>query len=263
MVGNLTRVVGVISGKGGVGKTTFSINLAIALSRLGKRVVVVDCNISTPHLAYYIGAGNYSATLNNVFRDEVDIKFVPVEREGVMFIPASDELRDLIKVDISELKRHISRLSNDAFYDFIILDSAPGLGREALSVFQACNEIIFVTTPTIPTLTDMTRCAEVASQIGHKKFYMVLNMIRNKQYELSALDATNMFRSPILGTIPFDETIMDSTSLGIPYLSYKPDSKISDNYMQIAANLAGIIYERPSIIKRISSKLKRSFKRNK
>jgi len=133
MVGNLTRVVGVISGKGGVGKTTFSINLAIALTRLGKKVVVVDCNISTPHLAYYIGAGNYSATLNNVFRDEVDIKFVPVEREGVMFIPASDELRDLIKVDISELKRHISRLSNDAFYDFIILDSAPGLGREALS----------------------------------------------------------------------------------------------------------------------------------
>jgi len=259
MVGNLSRVIGVISGKGGVGKTTFSINLALALRRLGKRVVVVDCNISTPHLAYYLGVDHYSVTLNNVFRDEVDVKFVPIEREGVMFIPASEELRDLIRVDVTHLKTHISRLSNDSFYDYIILDSAPGLGREALSVFRACNEIIFLTTPTIPTLTDITRCAEVASQIGHKKFYMVLNMIRNKKYELSALDATNMFRSPILGTIPFDETVMDSTSLGTPYLIFNPNSKVSESYMQIAANLAGIRYEKPSFF----SRMKRFFKKEK
>jgi len=260
---NMTRVIGIVSGKGGVGKTTFSINLGIALSRLGKKVVVVDCNIGTPHLAYYLGADHCSATLNNVFRDEVDIKFTPIEREGVMFIPSSEELKDLIKVDITQLKNHVSRLSDDGFYDYIILDSAPGLGREALSVFQACEEIIFVTTPTIPTLTDMTRCAEVASQIGHKKFYMVLNMVRGKQYELSALDAGNIFRSPVLGSIPFDETIMDSTSLGTPYLVYKPNSRVSDSFMQIAANLAGIRYEKPSAFKRIALKLKRIFKRKK
>ena len=261
MVTNLSRVIGIVSGKGGVGKTTFSINLGLALNRLGKRVVVVDCNISTPHLAYYLGAEHYSVNLNNVFRNEVDVKFAPIEREGVMFIPASEELKDLIRVDITELKKHVSRLSNDGFYDYIILDSAPGLGREALSVFQACEEIIFVTNPTIPTLTDMTRCAEVASQIGHKKFYMVLNMVRNKHYELTALDAGNIFKSPVLGTIPFDETIMDSTSLGTPYLVYKPNSKVSDSFMQIAANLAGIKYERPSTFKTISLKLKRIFKR--
>ncbi len=260
MMGNMTRVIGIVSGKGGVGKTTFSINLGIALSRLGKRVVVVDCNVSTPHLAYYLGADRYSVTLNNVFKNEVDVKFAPIEREGTMFILASEELRDLIKIDVTQLKTHVSKLSEDSFYDYIILDSAPGLGREALAVFQACEEIIFVTTPTIPTLTDMTRCAEVASQIGHKKFYMVLNMIRNKQYELTALDAGNIFKSPILGSIPFDDTVMDSTSLGNPYLIYKPNSRVSENYMQIAANLAGIKYEKPSKLKRISLKLKKIFK---
>jgi MinD-like ATPase involved in chromosome partitioning or flagellar assembly len=259
----LTRVIGIVSGKGGVGKTTFAINLSIALTRFGKRVVVVDCNVTTPHLAYYIGADKYCITLNNVFRGEVDVKFAPLEHEGVMFIPASEDVKDLAKIDIMTLKTHIEKLSNDDFYDYVILDSAPGLGREAISVFQACEEVIFVTTPTIPTLTDVTRCAEVAGQMGHKRFNIVLNMVRNKNYELRALDAGNLFRTPILGTIPFDETVMDSTSLGIPFLSYKPDSVINDSYMRIAANLIGVKYEKPSKIHRISRRLKELFKRKK
>jgi len=262
-VEHLSRVIGIVSGKGGVGKTTFAINLGIALSRFGKKVVVVDCNITTPHLAYYLGAENYSVTLNNVFRGEVDVKFAPLEREGVMFIPASEDIKDLIKIDITNLKRHVAKLSNNSFYDYIILDSAPGLGREALSVFQACEEIIFVTTPTIPTLTDVTRCAEVASQMGHRRFNIVLNMVRNKDYELRALDAGNLFRTPILGTIPFDESVMDSTSLGIPFLSYKPDSAVQNSYMEIAANLIGVRYKKSSKLRRIYRRMKRLIKREK
>ncbi len=253
----MTRVIGIVSGKGGVGKTTFSINLGIALSNFGKRALVVDCNITTPHLAYYLGAESYSITINDIFREEVDAKFAPLCREGVMFIPASEDLKDIINLDIGNLRKHITKLANNDIYDFIILDSAPGLGRESLSVLRACDEIIFVTSPTIPTLTDVTRCAEVASMMGHRNFKIVLNMVRNKNYELKALQARSFFRNPILGTIPFDENVMDSTSLGIPMMWYKPKSKVSENYMEVAANLIGIKYEKPSFLKRISRKLKR------
>jgi len=253
----LTRVIGIVSGKGGVGKTTFSINLGIALGNLGKRALVVDCNVTTPHLAYYLGAENYSVTLNDIFREEVDVKFAPLCREGVMFIPASEDLRDIINLDIGNLRKNITKLVNNGIYDFIILDSAPGLGREALSVLHACDEIIFVTTPTIPTLTDVTRCAQVASRMGHRKFNIVLNMVRNKSYELKALQARSFFRTPILGSIPFDENVMDSTSLGIPMMWYKCKSKVSDNYREVAANLAGVKYKNPSFFQKISRKLKR------
>ena len=90
----LTKIIGIISGKGGVGKTTFSANLAIALSNFGKRVVVVDCNITTPHLAYYLGAKNYSITLNNVLKalgmeiafDPYQADFTKMRKEGELFI---------------------------------------------------------------------------------------------------------------------------------------------------------------------------------
>ena len=250
----LTKIIGIISGKGGVGKTTFAANLAIALSNHGKRVVVVDCNITTPHLAYYLGAKNYSITLNNIFRNEVDVRFAPLCSEDVMFIPASEDLNDLRKVDINELRNYMKKLAKDGDYDYIILDSAPGLGREAVSVLEACEEIVFVTTPAIPNLADVTRVAEVASQMGHSKFHIVLNMVRNKPFELKIQGANGFFKAPILGTVPFDEDVMDSTSQGIPIFWYKPNSCVCDHYMEIAANLIGIRYEKPSIFRRISRK---------
>jgi len=252
----MTRVIGIVSGKGGVGKTTFSINLGIALRKFGKKVVVVDCNVSTPHLAYYLGVENYSVTLNAIFKDEVDVKFAPIESGGVMFIPASEELEDIFNINIASLKSHISKLCNGEVFDYIILDSAPGLGLEAISVLQACNEIIFVTNPTIPTLIDVTRCAELASRIGHSNFQVVLNMVRNKNYELKAIQAKNLFKTRIIGTIPFDETVMDSTALGIPMMWYKPESKVSDSYMQIASRLVGVQYKKPSTLEKIANKLK-------
>jgi len=252
--GILTKIIGIVSGKGGVGKTTFAANLAIALSNYRKRVVVVDCNITTPHLAQYIGSKNYSITLNNIFRNEVDVRFAPLYNDSIMFIPASEDLNDLRKVDINELKKYMKKLAKEGNYDYIILDSAPGLGREAVSVLEACEEIIFVTTPAIPNLVDVTRVAEVASQMGHNKFHIVLNMVRNKPFELKIQSAKGFFNAPILGTIPFDEDVMDSTSQGIPIFWYKSNSCICDHYMEIAANLIGLKYEKPSVLRRVSRK---------
>ena len=240
----MTRVIGIVSGKGGVGKTTFAANLGIALSNFGKKAVVIDCNVTAPHLAYYLGARNYSITLNDILKGEIDVKFAPTDKSGVMFIPCSEDIKDVLKVDIDNLKKHINKLTESDSYDYIILDSAPGLGREAIATLKACNEIIFVTTPTIPNIMDVTRCAEVANQLGHRRFSMVLNMVRGKDFELRIEDAQSIFGTPVLGMIPFDESVMDSTAQGIPYLLYKNNSRISDHFMGIAANLIGIEYRK-------------------
>lgn len=247
----MTRIIAIVSGKGGVGKTTFATNLGIALSNFGKKAVVVDCNITSPHLAYYLGAKNYSVTLNDVLRDKVDVRFAPTDKSGVMFIPCSEDIKDVMRVDFDTLKRYVKKLSEKGDYDYIILDSAPGLGREAISTLKACNEIIFVTTPTIPTIMDMTRCAEVANQIGHKRFNIVLNMVRGKSFELRTEDAQKIFGMPVIGAIPFDENIMDSTAQGVPFLWYKGNSRTSRYFMHIAANLLGIEYRKPSMFQRM------------
>jgi MinD-like ATPase involved in chromosome partitioning or flagellar assembly len=263
----LPRIIGVISGKGGVGKTTVASNLAIALSNLGQKVVVVDCNITTPHLAHYLGLKNCTATLNDVFMGKTDIIQAITYYRNIAVIPSSQELKDITRVEITNLKRYISKLANDDF-DIILLDSAPGLGREAISVLQSCNEMIFVTTPTIPNVSDAIRCAEVASKMQPKKINIVLNMVRRKNYELKINEANNFFSVPLLGSIQFDESIIDSTALGTPILWDKPDSRIGHNFEEIAKNLigsTGIIgvteKEKRGIFSKLFGGFKRLFKR--
>lgn len=223
---------------------------------MGKKVVVVDCNITTPHLAYYLGASSCTATINNVFRGDVDILFAPSNFNGLMFIPASEKLEDLNGIKIDELKNHIRKLANSSMFDFILLDSAPGLGKEALSVLHACEELIFVTVPTVPNISDAARCAEVANKIGIENFKIVLNMTRGKRFELRYKNAEEFFKYPTLGAIPFDEKIMDSTAQGIPMLWYRPFSDITRHYMKIAANLVGIKHKKKNLFNSIFTVLK-------
>lgn len=247
----MSRIIGIVSGKGGVGKTTVAANLAIALTKFNKRVLVIDCNISTPHLAYYLGLKEYSATLNNILRGEIQPIYAPTFCNDVMLIPSSEEIKDLINADMGKLRNVVEELERTGNYDYILLDSAPGLGKEALSVLEVAREIIFITSPIIPTVSDVTRCAELANKLGNKKFYIILNMVRGKDYELNYENVEDFFHSHVLGKIPFSEEIMDSTALGIPFLIAKPKSKIGEIFMEIAANLAGIEYKKESIFEKL------------
>lgn len=246
IVSEKARVIGIVSGKGGVGKTTFAANLGIALNAFGLKTLVIDCNVTTPHLSYYIGAKNYSTTLNNVFSGDIDAIFAPLDKDGLMFIPASEKFTDLKDVDMTHLKKIITKIADSGRFEFIILDSAPGMGREAMGTLQACDEIIFVTTPTAPNIMDISRCDEVARWMGHKKFYMAFNMVRGKDYEMTPEKAEELFKMPVLGSIPFDTNIMDATAQGKPIMWYKPDAKACDDFMYIAASLAGINLEENS-----------------
>lgn len=265
----MSRIIGIVSGKGGVGKTTFTSNLGIALTILGKKVVIVDCNVTTPHLTHYLGANNFSVTLNDVFSGKIDISFAPLYWHDVAYIPASEELSEVVKIDMENLKKYISKLNDNGKFDFILLDSAPGLGKEALSVLKASDELIFVTTPVLPNIVDATRCAEVASKLGHKKFNVVLNMVRHKEYELKLDQANSLFSVNILGSIPFDENVMDSTALGMPIVWNRPKSDVSESFMRIAKNLLGHTelekmkesVKSESVFRKISNKLRKLIKR--
>jgi septum site-determining protein MinD len=242
-----TRVLAVVSGKGGVGKTTFVANIGIALTNYGKRVLVIDCNVTTPHLSYYLGVKNYSITLNHLFEGKIDPVFAPQDQNGVMFIPASEKFFDLRQVDMKQLEKIVARLRDEGRFDFIILDAAAGLGREALGTVNAADEIIFVTTPTAPSIMDITRCDEVARLMGHKKFGMVLNMVRGKDHEIPVDKAEDLFNAPVLGRIPYDEGILDSTAEGVPITWMRPDSRSASAFKEIAAQLISNDFTEPFI----------------
>ncbi|MHA1742774.1 MAG: P-loop NTPase [Candidatus Heimdallarchaeota archaeon] len=257
----MTRIIGVASGKGGVGKTTFATNLAIALTKLAQKVVLVDCNVTTPHLSYYLGADTYSFTINDVLSKKVDIESALSNFYGVMFLPASTNVADLDGINIMDLKHHVKKLETPLI-DFVLLDSAPGLGREAVSVLEACDEIFFITTPTVPNLMDVKRCAEVVRELDNKKLSLVLNMVDSAKYELPYHEIEKMIQIPVLAKIPFDKNVINSVAAGEPVLLQKPNSPASVQFMQLAANLIGRpLPTKQTVFRKIVERLKERLKK--
>lgn len=230
------RIIGIVSGKGGVGKTTLATNLALCLKNFGKKVVTIDCNITTPHLAQYLGAYEYSLSINDVLRGDATITSASYYHDGILIIPASQRIEDL-DVDITRLKDSLKTLEEVA--DIVLLDSAPSLGKEVLSVFDASNEIIFVTTPFLPAINDIIKCKIIAKKLNKKILGTVLNMVKNESYELKNEEVESLTGIPVIAQIPFEPDVLNSLSKKIPILHYRPESGASKECTKLAANLVG------------------------
>ncbi|MCW1296999.1 MAG: cell division ATPase MinD [Candidatus Parvarchaeota archaeon] len=230
----MVRIIGVISGKGGVGKTTVVANLGLALTtKFNKEVIIIDCNITTSHLGLYFGLHSVTTTLNNVLRGEAIIEdAIYMHESGLKIVPASLAAHDLIGVDIIMLEKTLERLFGKA--DFVLLDSAPGLGREAYGTIIASKEVIMVTIPYSPAIIDLIRCNQVIKELGPRALGIVLNMVTRDRYELTEEEVSNIVGLPVIGSIPYDKNILKSLALRTPLLNYKPKSRASKEFIKLA-----------------------------
>jgi len=234
-----TRIIGVISGKGGVGKTTVVANIGAALSsKFKKEVVIIDCNLTTSHLSLSLGLYYCPATLNNILRGEKNIfDAMYAHSSGMRIIPSSLHLRELENVDITKLKDVINELKGKV--DIVLLDASPGLGREAWAAIHASEEIIFVTNPNVPAATDIIKCKEVISQVNKKPLGVVLNMVNKKGYELSRKEVEMLTELPVIASVPDDRNIHKSLAAKLPVVMYRPNSKSSKELVKFAGWIIG------------------------
>lgn len=240
----LARIIGIVSGKGGVGKTTLAANLGIALANFGRKVIAVDCNITTSHLGFYFGLYYYPKTLNHVLKKEANLsEAIYVRQPNFSLVPASLTLEDLIGVDITQLKPFIEELSSSN--DIILLDSAPGLGREATSVLSASREALFVTIPTLPAINDIIKCSKIVNQMGIEPLGIVLNMVRKSLHELTEGDVEELTNLPVLAKIPYDKNVERSLEASVPTIEFKPFSPASVALTKLAADLIGEPFSPP------------------
>lgn len=234
-----TRVIGIISGKGGVGKTTVVANLGAALAaRFKKEVVIVDCNITTSHLSLSLGMYYCTITLNDALRGEKKIFEAMYDHpSGMKVVPASLSLRELERIDVSRLKDVIKDLNGKV--DFILLDASPGLGREAYSSINASEELILVTNPNMPAAVDIVKCNEIIKNVNKKPIGIVLNMVDRKDYEMSKNDIEALTELPVIAVIPQDREVHRSLSKRTPVVMLKPNAKSSREFIRLAGWLIG------------------------
>ncbi len=234
----MAKIISVISGKGGVGKTTTVSNLGAALVKRGKNVIVIDGNITTPNLSLHLGIPFYPITLHDVLKRKTPIEAAIYEHSsGMKIIPASLSADAVKDIKIEKLEGALLNLLGRA--DVILIDSAAGLGREALTAMKIADEIIVVTNPDLPSVTDALRTIKLAEESGTKVSGVVINRVKGKKHELSISEIKSMLNVPILTIVPEDSSVPKSIKKRKPVIHHKPNSRASTAFKKLAAKILG------------------------
>lgn len=238
----MSKIIVIISGKGGVGKTTTAINLGAAMNNFGKDVVIIDGNLSTPNIGLHLNSPEVPVNLNHVLNGKSNIFEAVYEHDsGMKIIPASLSVNELKKLNINKiknLKKDFLKVS-----DYVILDSSAGLGEEAIAAIEIADEIIIVTNPEMPAITDALKTIKVADQKKKPVIGVIMTRVKKNKIEMQPETVKEMLEVPILGMIPEDFNVQDSLNHKDAVVHVFPKSKSSRAYKEIASNLVGIPYD--------------------
>jgi len=245
------KVFGIISIKGGVGKTTIASNLGLALSDFNKKVLLIDADFSSPSLALHFGLLNPAKTINQVFKNKITVHEAVHEYSQNLDLLPSALISDkpephLLKKKIEPLREH---------YDYIIIDSSPTLNQEMLSTIMASDEIFVVTSPDYPTLSATLHAVKVAKKQKTPITGLILNRVLNKKFELTLEEIQEAADVPIIAVLREDLSIPKGIAETAPGTQIKPLAKTSVEFMKLASSLVREEYEDP----RFLAKLKKFF----
>ncbi|MDI6826538.1 MAG: cell division ATPase MinD [Candidatus Aenigmarchaeota archaeon] len=239
----MTRLILLTSGKGGVGKTTLTSNLAASLAEFGENVIAMDANLTTPNLGLQLGMHLTPHTLHDVLKGKSRLQDAIYPHPlGFRVIPSSLGLDDIKGVDVGRLPEISFSLLGKA--DYVIMDSAAGIGREALSAISATDEIIIVTNPDLPAVTDALKMLKIAQEPNIKIIGTVVNRMKGEKHELMAEKIEEILGIPIIAEIPEDDNVALSIAAKKPLVNYSPNSPAAIEIKKLAAWLSGRKYEK-------------------
>jgi len=258
----MKRVIVITSGKGGVGKTTTAINLGAALNHFGKDVLVIDANLSTPNVGIHLNSPEVPINLNHVLQKKAyPFEAVYEHESGVKIMPSSLSVKELKKIKPEKLKNFKKDFLDIS--DYIIIDGAAGLGHEAVSVMEMADELILVTNPEMPAITDALKAIKVAEQKKKKITGVIITRVRRNRSELQPETVKQMLEAEILGSVPEDIVLQEALQLKDAVVHTHPKSKPSRAYKEIAAKLTDTDYDSDKDKERFFERLNRILKRRK
>lgn len=239
----MKNVIGIFSAKGGVGKTTVALNLALAMHKFNTEVMMLDCDFKNSNLALHLGLYDFPLTLQDVVETNTNfLEAVHVHSSGLRIVPASISIKEF-KTDFDRLKSVLKEIKH-----YVILDTPPGMESDVAGLMNLSDEIIILTTPDVPSFTDSLKSIQLAKDFGKKIRGMIVNRVE-KKYELDIHDIEKISGIPILGVIPEDKNVKKSIYFQTPVVEYNPNAPSSVEIKKIASGIVGKDYSPPKLMK--------------
>ncbi len=232
--GKMIRTIGIVSGKGGVGKTTTTINLSAALMEFKRSVIAIDADIKMSGIGLQLGMYYFPLSLNDVLNGKGELfEALYIHSSGLRIIPASLSIDD---VKISNLQQVLEDplLENN----IVFVDSPPGFEKNSLAVLRTCPELLIVTKPEIPALTDALKLISITEKMSATPIGIIVNMYKERDpNQINLKEIQTICGLPIVGVIPEDNNIKRSIFKGVPVVSLNPHAPSSLAFKKIAASL--------------------------
>lgn len=244
------RVITVTSGKGGVGKSSISINLAIQMSRMGKKVVVFDADFGLANIEVMLGIRPQYNMADLMFHG-MDLKGIVTEGpENVSFISGGSGMQELAKMSREQVMYLIRKLGElDQNADVVIVDTGAGISDSVLEFVVASEEVLLIATPEPTSITDAYALLKALNRkAGFEKtetrIRMVANRVRNEAegqnlYEKMNIVANKFLNIPLdyMGIVPLDEQMSKAVMRQVPISVGHPNAPSAKAFQSITKRL--------------------------
>ncbi|SHJ43759.1 MinD/ParA family protein [Tepidibacter formicigenes] len=245
---NEPRVICVSSGKGGVGKSNFTLNLALALRKKGNKVLIIDADLGLANIEILLGISPKLGLIDLV-KDDINIEDIIIEGPlGLKIISGGAGISDIVDLPLYKLNKilnNIAYLKNYA--DFILIDTGAGISKSVMSFISSSEEIIVVTTPEPTSIADAYALIKVINkESSSKTINLVINKADTKQEaeitfnKLSLVAKKFLYKNlECLGYINNDKNVQVCVKKQTPFYLGSPNSLASQNIDIICNKLLG------------------------
>jgi len=228
------------SGKGGAGKTLFTVNTGAAFAQMGLKTLVMDCDIGMANLNLVITLETKTeASLHDVLAEKADVhEAINHTSYGLDVLPSGLSIAGFKQANPEKLRDVMGQIVDE--YDFILIDSPAGISKEAVVPLAVCDEAVLIINPELTSITDALKTKLLTDIVGRKVRGVVINKVLGMKGELGVSKIEELLEVGVLGVIPNDKSIVKAAALKVPVVIKEPDSPASKKIKEIAKKLANI-----------------------